>query len=176
MIEAFYSETGERSAARSLLAYALRELYGIPCPEIVKDGNGKPHFPSRPDIRFSLSHTRTHVLVCVSDSLCGCDAETVRPLRPSVVKTVCSPQELEQFDFFELWTLKESFFKLHGSLPCPFWESRFRRTDGGIIVPSGPSQMPLNAAVYDLQTAVAALCTPLSPPAALTRISPDVFK
>lgn len=169
MIKAYFSETGQRSAAYALLRYAVREVWGVPCPPVEKDGHGKPFFPSRPDLCFSLSHTRTHVLVCVSDRPCGCDIETVRPLRPSVVRRVCSPEELERLSFFELWTLKESFFKLHGSLPHPFWESRFTRENGELRTPS-PS---LRAAVYDLGAAVAALCTPLPPPASLTPVPPD---
>lgn len=169
MIEAFYSETGERTAARALLARAVRELYGVPCPEIAREPSGKPFFPSRPDIRFSLSHTRTHVMVCVSDSACGCDIETLRPVRPSVVSRVCSPEELGSFSFFELWTLKESFLKLHGSLPYPFWQARFT-LDGGTVRTPDPI---LRAALYDLGPCAAALCTPLPPPASLTAVPPE---
>lgn len=172
MIEAFVTETGEKSAAYRLLAYAVRRLYDIPCPEVAKDEHGKPFFPSRPNIFFSLSHTRAHVMVCLSDAVCGCDVETVRSLRPSVVNYVCSPEELADFSFFELWTLKESYLKLHGSLPHPFWRSRFYRSGAEIGTPSAS----FRAAVYDMGTAVCALCTPLAPPAGITRVPFDFLK
>ncbi len=166
MIEAFISDIGGREPAHALLAAAVRRVYGIPCPALAYADSGKPFFPARPDICFSLSHSKSHVMVCVSDRPCGCDVEDLRPLRPSVVERVCTPEELEAFSFFELWTLKESFLKLHGVLPYPFWTARFARVPGTIQTPDAA----VRAALYPLENAVAALCTPLQPPAALTHI------
>ena len=166
MIEAFIADIGGKEPAHALLAAAVQRVYGIPCPPVAYADSGKPFFPARPDICFSLSHTKSRVMVCVSDRPCGCDVEDIRPLRPSVVERVCTPEELASFSFFELWTLKESFLKLHGALPHPFWTARFTREGGAVLTPD----KSVRAALYPLDNAFAALCTPLQPPAALTTI------
>ena len=121
---------------RALLAHAVREIYGIALPRIEKDPCGKPFFPDRPDIHFSISHTKTCVLCAVGDSPLGADTETVRTISDRVKTRVCSQGELMQFDFFELWTLKESFFKLFGRYDGPFRSMCFRRSGDRILSPA----------------------------------------
>ena len=102
-------------AAYALLGHTVGLEYGIALPEILKTPAGKPFFPAFPEIHFSVSHTKTHVLCAVSDRPVGVDVETARPVRPGVPDRVCTPEELEVFDFFELWVLKESYIKLTGN-------------------------------------------------------------
>ena len=47
----------------SLLAYAVRAVWGIDLPETAELPGGKPYFPARPQLHFSVSHTRTAALV-----------------------------------------------------------------------------------------------------------------
>ena len=120
--------------AWSLLGYAARELWGAQIlPAVGTRPGGAPFFPERPEWCFSLSHTRTHVLCAVSDSPVGADAEFRRERLPEHAEKLATAEELESFDFWELWTLRESFFKLtgRGSLR----RSRFSRGEGGIIAP-----------------------------------------
>ncbi len=155
MIRAFFSEKSGREAAYRLLARAVEDVYGVPCPEIEKDEHGKPRFPARPEIHFSLSHTAGLVLAVVGDRPCGCDAEPLaRPVRPSVAARVCTREELAEFSFLELWTLKESFFKVRGTLPYPFYEARFSRAGGAVLTPDPL----LHARLYPLGPWVAAVC------------------
>ena len=102
-------------AAYALLGHIVRLKYGIDLPEIRKTPSGKPFFPAFPEIHFSVSHTKTHVLCAVSDRPVGVDVETVRPVRRGVPTRVCAQEELEAFEFFELWVLKESYIKLTGN-------------------------------------------------------------
>ena len=50
----------------SLLAYAVRAVWGIDLPETAELPGGKPYFPACPQLHFSVSHTRTAALVAVS--------------------------------------------------------------------------------------------------------------
>ncbi len=128
------SLTGTR-AAYALLEHMVKSQYGVPLPEVKKHATGKPYFLGRPDICFSLSHTKTHVLCAVGPVPVGVDIETVRPVRPGVAERVCALDELKAFDFFDLWVLKESFFKLSGQADLPFWKLCFSRRGGAIIAP-----------------------------------------
>ena len=153
MLTAYISDSGDKRDARRLLALALREECGIPLPEIAKDINGKPFFPARPDIHFSLSHTKTHVMAVLGDAPCGCDTEAIRPLRSGVAERVCAPEELDCFDFFSCWVLKESFLKVTG-VPRPLDTLRFTKRDGQIITPD-PA---IAARLYDVEGCRAAVC------------------
>ncbi len=163
MTHAFWSDSPVNAGAYRLLEHAVGQVYGLPCPEVKKDGRGKPYFPARPDIFFSLSHTRGAVMVCLSDAPCGCDIERERPVRDSVLRRVCTPEELAQFDFFELWTLKESFYKLRGGSDAPMWEARFARSGAAILAPDPAAACALQR-LAPYYSAVATLSPPILPP------------
>ena len=101
------------AAAYRLLEYAVRAVWGVGGPEIVSAPGGKPYFAG--GVRFfSLSHTGTRVLVGVSDSEMGVDVERRREVRAGLAERVMSAAERQEFEFFELWTLREAVFKLTG--------------------------------------------------------------
>ena len=119
--------------AYSLLRYALEVWKGAPeLPEITTDGRGKPYFPERPDWHFSLSHTRGFVLAAVSASPVGADVQLRDGRGERLAGRLMSEREREQFDFYELWSLRESLYKLtgEGSLRTMRFERR-----GGLIIP-----------------------------------------
>ena len=58
----------------SLLAYAVRAVWGIALPETAELPGGKPYFPACPQVHFSVSHTRTAALVAVSAAPVGAGA------------------------------------------------------------------------------------------------------
>lgn len=162
MTDVFWSDAPEKSGAYRLLEYAVRTSLGVPCPKVAKDAWGKPFFPARPELCFSLSHTRGAVMVCLGEVPCGCDIDLIRPVRPGVVERVCAPEELAEFDFFELWTLKESFFKLRGRSEKPLWEARFSRKGGRILSPDPD----VHCALFPLGPFAAAVCarSPIAAP------------
>ncbi|MDR3277456.1 MAG: 4'-phosphopantetheinyl transferase superfamily protein [Oscillospiraceae bacterium] len=145
------------AAVYALLARLVREEYGVPLPAVQKTPAGKPFFPDRPDIHFSLSHTVTHVLAAVSDSPVGVDVETVRPRRAGLAARVCSPEELALFDFFDLWVLKESCIKLRGGTLGDIFSLRFSRADGKILAPDPGVSCELYGSVPGCRAAVAVL-------------------
>ena len=69
----------ESAAAWSLLAWALRRDFGLGGLPVAGLDGGKPYFPSRPDICFSLSHTRGFVLCALSSLSLIHISEPTRP-------------------------------------------------------------------------------------------------
>ena len=154
--------------AWSLLSYAVRAVWGCDLPEADTLPGGKPFFPSRPEICFSLSHTKTAVLAAVSEYPVGADVEWRRPVRPSFETRLFSLPHGD-LDVFELWTLRESWFKLTGEgslLSIPF--SR----ENGVI--TGPSP-ELKCRVYDeIPASCAAVCSLSETPSKkILRVAPE---
>ena len=155
---------GKSAAVRALLNRAVAEEYGLCGLRIEKTEHGKPYFPERPDIYFSLSHTDGAVLCAVSSSPVGCDVQIHRPVHERVPERVCMPEELRQMDFFDLWALKESWIKLRGRLDRPLREIVFSAADGVISAPSCETDagvpVPVFARVYSgLGNYSAAVCS-----------------
>ena len=140
----FHNVSGH-DAAYGLLGYAFTQIFGDPLPEISKAENGKPYFPSRPDVHFSLSHTKGYVLCAIGNSPVGADMEKIREIRPNLEKRVRSDAERESFDFFSSWVLKESFIKLCGTMTMPLRKMMFTGTADEIICP----QEGIFAKLYD---------------------------
>lgn len=81
----------------------------------------KPYFAGRPDIHFSLSHTKGAVMCVLSGQKCGCDIERNRSFKSmaSVARRFFSPDEAEEIEadpgsFFRIWTRKEAYVKYTG--------------------------------------------------------------
>ena len=146
------------AAARRLLSRAVLLEYGLRGLRIEKTALGKPFFPDRPDIHFSISHTDGAVLCAVSSAPVGCDVQIRRAVRDGLPERVCAPEELVWFDFFELWSLKESWIKLCGRLDRSLREVSFSASNGVITAPpatlyesesdSGTGPFPVSARVY----------------------------
>ena len=139
--------------AWSLLEYAIQSVWGCSLPEIYVSENGKPFFSNRKDIFFSLSHTKTSALAAVSPSPLGADVEYRRLTRPSLERSLLSVPHGD-LDLFELWTLRESWYKLTGqgdlrTIP-------FSRTDG---VVTGPDPNLLSRVYNMIPGCTASVCS-----------------
>lgn len=99
----------------SLLEYAVRDTWDMELPEMSPPGSGKPVFVGVEDKHFSVSHSKTHVLVALSDTPVGADLETRRDISEKNKRLIMNGQEFRDFDFFELWCLRESVYKLNGA-------------------------------------------------------------
>jgi len=99
----------------SLLEYAVKQVWGIPLPELTPPGKGKPMFVGEPEKYFSISHSKTHALVAVSDASVGVDVETHREITENSARALMDETEWVQFNFFDLWCLRESLYKLNGA-------------------------------------------------------------
>lgn len=125
LLQLFFSKTPDgKSAAPLLLEQAARKYWNLEClpPRAARPG-GKPYFPSRPDLCFSLSHSGPYALCALSRREVGADVEVCRPRRESLPRKALSKREYDWFqargcrweDFYTLWTLKEAFVKWQGT-------------------------------------------------------------
>jgi len=142
-------------AVYALLEHAIKVEYGTNLPEIKRTIHGKPYFPCFPDVHFSLSHTKTHVLCVVSDSPVGCDIESPREISTRALKFFCSPEELVHFEPLALWVLKESYIKLFGQTIAAIRNLRFSRDGDTIIVPDSS----VSVRQYSVDSCIAAVCS-----------------
>jgi len=151
-----YDGKNGSSAVRCLLAAAYNEMYASSLPQIEKTSFGKPYFPSKPEVCFSLSHTKTHVMCALGGAAVGVDVEVARKPSQGVIHRVCLPEELETLDFMALWTLKESYVKCIGDNRVSMRSIVFRGTRGHIL----PPDAALYCRVYDtVPGCTAAICS-----------------
>ena len=123
------------AAVYSLLGHAFQAEYGCVAPEIKKTPLGKPFFPDKPDVHFSLSHAKTHVLCAISDKPVGADIESPRHISERAIQYFSTPEERSLFDPLDLWVLKESYIKLIGSNLALVKKIHFSFENGQIITP-----------------------------------------
>lgn len=148
------SKSGGSAFAWSLLELAAREIWGLrQLPEPALSAAGKPVFPDCPALHFSLSHTRGAVMAALSSAPVGVDVERRRVI-PEVVRRRLFEVEHGDLELFELWTLRESWFKLTGR--GDLRDIPFSRRDG-VLVPPNPSAL---CRLYDtVPGCAAAVCT-----------------
>lgn len=139
----------------SLLAVAYEDYAGAPLPKIVKLLSGKPLSPERPEYHYSISHSKTHVFIALSKQPVGVDTETHRFIKQSVVERLTTPAELAGLTFFDIWVLRESYFKLKGE--GDLRTLRFYRRNGRIIPPEAGVFCRLYPDIEGSSTAVSCL-------------------
>ena len=111
------------AAGRELLAELYRAHTGRELPEIRVTDRGKPYF-AEAGLHFSISHTKGHVFVALSDKPIGIDAEERdRPVNLRLAEKILSPAERTRYDaaadkraaLLKLWVLKEAWVKYTGT-------------------------------------------------------------
>ena len=109
-------------AGRALLAALYLQHTGQPLPPILTTERGKPYFENDP-VYFSISHTRRHAFVALSDRPVGIDAEELdRKADLRLAQKILSPGEMVQFQaatdknkaLLTFWVLKEALVKCTG--------------------------------------------------------------
>lgn len=108
---------------RILLEY-VTHLHGLDTFHLAYGKNGKPYFSDIGDFFFSISHSGDYLILAWSCHEIGVDMEQIRKELPRFPEKMLSPIDFsfwkKQNDldkirhFFELWTRKESYTKLHG--------------------------------------------------------------
>jgi len=137
----------------SLLAAAYEDYAGAPLPKIIKLLTGKSLFPERPEFHYSISHSKTHVFVALSKQPVGADTETHRFMKQSFIEKLTTPAELAGLSFFDIWVLRESYFKLTGT--GDLRTLRFYRRAGKIVPPEAGVFFRLYSDIEGSSTAVA---------------------
>ncbi len=105
----------QAEAAEALLCYAA-EKNGCSLPVDIKtEKRGKPYAEN---INFSISHSDGRVMVSIAQCRIGADIQKINEQQNlSVAKKILTPSELSGIDtheFFRLFTMKESYFKMTG--------------------------------------------------------------
>ncbi len=136
----------------SLLALAYEDFAGAPLPKIVKLLSGKPISPDRPEYHYSISHSKTHVLVALAKTPVGVDTEAHRFIKQSTIEKLTTPAELAGLPFFDIWVLRESLFKLTGNGDTR--TMRFYKRNGKIIPPENGVFCRLYSDIEGSSTAV----------------------
>lgn len=77
----------------------------------------KPYLESS-NLFFNISHSEEYVLCALSDFEVGCDVEKITTFNSDVAKSFFSKKDNERlktdYDFFSIWTIKESYVKALG--------------------------------------------------------------
>ncbi len=121
------SPSQQSKLARRLLSDLLAKYYDIHhFPEIAVSDNGKPYFPTHPDIHFSLSHCNVAVMAAVDSKEIGCDIEEIQFPFPKDILDIafCDKEkakilsaEFPSQELTALWTRKEASVKRNGYIP-----------------------------------------------------------
>lgn len=115
------SKRSARIAAEHLRRKAIADFCKVSPDEIkfLKTEKGKPYAIGLP-VHFNISHSGDYVVCAVSDKEIGIDIEKIRDVHPRSAERFACPEELEYINstengFFEIWTLKEAYFKCIGT-------------------------------------------------------------
>jgi len=123
----------KRLERRKLLSAEARRILSlcegkpITDDDIAREASGRPFFPCL-DTDFSISHSGALAAVSLvrgKNLRTGCDVELVRPRKRAreIAREFFTPQERKYIEsdtrpdgtrFYQIWTLKECFLKLHG--------------------------------------------------------------
>ena len=115
------AKRNSRIASDYLCKKAISEFCGISKDEITfkKNAFGKPYAENLP-VYFSISHSADVVVCAVSDKEIGIDIEKIKPFNIKAAEKFATKKEIEHITsanngFFEIWTLKEAYFKCIGT-------------------------------------------------------------
>jgi 4'-phosphopantetheinyl transferase len=85
---------------------------------------GKPLLSSNPHFHFNISHSGRYVACAIDAETVGIDVQVIRPINLEIARRFFSSEELEYIlthlgdaqktDFFNIWTMKESYIKRSG--------------------------------------------------------------
>ena len=129
-----------RIAADYLCRTALSDFCGIEKEKIefALSASGKP-FAVNCRACFNISHSGDHVICAVSDKEIGIDIEKIRPINPKIAEKFACDDELDyihsnETGFFEIWTLKEAYFKCIGTgLGANIKSVSFKISENGVV-------------------------------------------
>ena len=130
----------QKIAADMLCRQMIAEADGVDPSGIIikKDKNGKP-YAENSRYKFSISHCGNLVVCAVSKNDIGVDVEKIRNVRLKMAEKFACESEIEYIGdklerFFEIWTLKEAYFKCKGTgLGADIKSVSFDVTDSNVI-------------------------------------------
>lgn len=126
--------------ADHLCRKAISDFCGVSPEEILfsKNSFGKPFAMNIP-VHFNVSHSGDMVVCAVSDREIGIDIEKIKPFNIKAASKFATDEECgyigsTENGFFEIWTLKEAYFKCVGTgLGSDIKNVSFNVTQNGIV-------------------------------------------
>lgn len=108
-----------------LLKCILEKKYNIQYKDVVFKINkyGKPYIENY-NIYFNISHSQDYVICALSNKEIGIDIEKIRPVNVNVINCFATEKEKKYIfknnneiykHLFEIYTLKEAYFKMQGT-------------------------------------------------------------
>ncbi|MBQ8830637.1 MAG: 4'-phosphopantetheinyl transferase superfamily protein [Oscillospiraceae bacterium] len=153
-IHVFFRKSEDRSDVYKLLERAFESVFEMPAPVVAIDKNGKPYFPERTDVHFSLSHSGEYIMCALSKDKVGADIQKAQQISDKMTKRVFTENELDRADSLSLWCLKECFIKLKGKLDRPYKEIEFLESENAFCGPDDTWGMVIN----EIEGYAAAVC------------------
>jgi len=153
-IHVFFRKSEDRSDVYKLLEQAFESVFKMSAPAVATDKNGKPYFPERADVHFSLSHSGKYVMCAISTDKVGADIQKSQAISDKMTTRVFTENELKTADSLSLWCLKESFIKLKGKLDRPYREMEFIKSENAFC---GPDDT-WGAVINEIEGYTAAVC------------------
>ena len=115
------SKKNLRIAADAVCRKAISDFCGVEQNKIIFEHTetGKPYAKDLP-VYFNVSHSGDMIACAVSDCEIGIDIEKIRNINPRSAEKFATEAEKEYISknkngFFEIWTLKEAYFKCTGT-------------------------------------------------------------
>ena len=118
--------TAQRRLQGAAWVYEAVRTYGIPdldpdsCP-VERTEKGKPYFPSRPDVCFSVSHSGDYWACAVAEQPIGLDLQKHKGGRlEDIARRFFHPRETAWLEthgienFYDVWAAKEAYVKWTG--------------------------------------------------------------
>lgn len=120
-----YAPSDATEVAEGLLAYGIRELYGLELGNEAraKGLHGKPYLVNHPKIQYNISHSGRYILCVIAKIPVGIDIQQKKIIEiEKVGQRIFPPDEYREFlmsetkqeDFFRQWVLRESYLKWTG--------------------------------------------------------------
>jgi 4'-phosphopantetheinyl transferase len=129
---------------------------------------GKPYLPGRNDVHFNISHSGNMVAAAVAHTRIGIDIEHFRKINFQIAERFFTPAELfyihtqeepeKTRNFFEIWTIKESFLKAIGTGLTRSLSSFEVTNNAGKFLISGNGSENFGVNAYHLKDYQLAVC------------------
>jgi len=183
-------EDSQRSLLGDILArYAISLKSGIQNKDLVFDENeyGKPLLKRPCTVHFNISHSGSWVACALDDAPVGIDIEETGPADLAIAQRffskneysllISTPTEMQQEQFYRIWTLKESYIKALGHGLCiPLDSFYISQTDKGLRAITENGVSPYNFFGFaPSKGVVLAVCTMNDQISSMTTFDIDSF-
>ena len=109
-------------AAELVLIEAVRSVYPdakLPL-RYTRNEHGKPFLTDYPELNFNLSHSGNYAVCVISERSIGVDIQTTDREHEGIAERFFTSDECEYIgespdNFFEVWSMKESYLKARGT-------------------------------------------------------------